>query len=201
MTKINKSIAIFLMGFFLALAAVNCGTSSEIVTTSPPTSVYELEVPAYVGGGSTVPETTTTTTTVVVTTIPPITTVPYKVSTTTTRKPTTTTTIKPKPVPPTTVQTDVEEMVAPVVQSGVGSFLECVKQHESRGNYSAVNPSSGAGGAYQFLPNTWNNTARHIGRGDLVGLPPQNADPATQDMMALALLNWYGRSPWNGSGC
>ena len=26
---------------------------------------------------------------------------------------------------------------------------------ESGGNYSALNPSSGAGGAYQILPSTW----------------------------------------------
>ena len=78
----------------------------------------------------------------------------------------------------------------------VGGFLECVKQRESRGDYTAVNSSSGAGGAYQFLQSTWNNTANHIGRPDLVGLHPSSADPATQDMMAQALLSWQGTSPW-----
>ena len=31
---------------------------------------------------------------------------------------------------------------------------------ESGGNYSAVNPSSGAGGAYQILPSTWDLVRR-----------------------------------------
>jgi len=78
-------------------------------------------------------------------------------------------------------------------------FLECVKQRESGGDYGAVNPSSGAGGAYQFLQNTWNNTASHAGRGDLVGLPPQYASPYDQDFLAAHLLMWYGRSPWSYS--
>ncbi len=36
-----------------------------------------------------------------------------------------------------------------------GSFQSCVIQAESGGNPAAVNPSSGAGGLYQFLPSTW----------------------------------------------
>ena len=78
-------------------------------------------------------------------------------------------------------------------------FLECVKDRESGGDYGAVNPSSGAGGAYQFLRNTWNNTASHAGRGDLVGLPAQYASPYDQDFIAAHLLQWYGRSPWGYS--
>jgi hypothetical protein len=78
-------------------------------------------------------------------------------------------------------------------------FLECVKNRESRGDYGAVNPSSGAGGAYQFLRNTWNNTASHAGRHDLVGLPAQYATPYDQDFIAAHLLQWYGRSPWSYS--
>lgn len=78
-------------------------------------------------------------------------------------------------------------------------FLECVKNRESGGDYTIVNPSSGAGGAYQFLQNTWNNTASHAGRGDLVGLPPQYASAYDQDFLAAHLLMWYGRSPWSYS--
>ena len=74
-------------------------------------------------------------------------------------------------------------------------------QRESRGNYQAVNPSSGAGGAYQFLQSTWNNTARHAGRHDLVGIHPSNVAPGDQDAMAAHLLSWYGPSPWAGPGC
>jgi len=44
---------------------------------------------------------------------------------------------------------------------------------ESGGNYSAVNSTTGAGGAYQIMPSTW---AAYGGTG-----LPQNAPPAVQD--------------------
>jgi muramidase (phage lysozyme) len=75
-----------------------------------------------------------------------------------------------------------------------------VRNRESHGNYSAVNRSSGAAGAYQLLPSTWANTARHMGRGDLAGVRPNLASPATQDAVAAALLHWQGRAPW-GYAC
>ena len=43
---------------------------------------------------------------------------------------------------------------------------------ESGGNWDAVNPSSGAGGAYQILPSTWE---LYGGEGD-----PEDASPAQQ---------------------
>ena len=49
-------------------------------------------------------------------------------------------------------------------------------QCESGGNYSAVNSSSGAGGAYQILPSTWQ---AYGGQG-----LPQNAPKAEQDRIA-----------------
>ena len=38
-----------------------------------------------------------------------------------------------------------------------GDTMACIRAHESdsAGGYSAVNSSSGAGGAYQALPSTW----------------------------------------------
>lgn len=48
------------------------------------------------------------------------------------------------PAPPTTVST-----------SGMSAFEACVISRESGGNPRAVNPSSGAGGLFQFLPSTW----------------------------------------------
>jgi hypothetical protein len=124
------------------------------------------------------------------TTAPPPTTVPAPPPTTAPPVTSPPTTAPPAPAPP-----------AATGGGGVGSFLECVKQRESRGNYQAVNPSSGAGGAYQFLQGTWNNTASHAGRGDLIGVHPSQASPADQDAMAVHLLNWYGPSPWAGPGC
>lgn len=59
---------------------------------------------------------------------------------------------------------------------------------ESHGNYGAVNPSSGAGGAYQILPSTWQAMG---GRG-----LPQNASPAEQDRVAAKVWRVQGRSAW-----
>ena len=84
--------------------------------------------------------------------------------------------------------------------TGTNGFLQCVKQRESRGNYGAVNSSSGAAGAYQFMPGTWNATARHAGRPDLVGRNPATVSPADQDAMAMHLYQWQGSAPWGG-GC
>lgn len=78
-------------------------------------------------------------------------------------------------------------------------FLACVRQTESGGDYTAVNPS-GAGGAYQIMPTTWNNTAQHIGRPDLVGIAPQYATPSDQDLVAAGLLEWQGPGEWP-DGC
>lgn len=99
----------------------------------------------------------------------------------------------PAPKPKTTVTTNTGG-------GNVGGFLACVRNRESRGNYGAVNGSSGAAGAYQFMPQTWNNTARHAGRPDLVGMNPSSASAADQDAMAQHLLSWQGTAPWGG-GC
>jgi hypothetical protein len=78
-------------------------------------------------------------------------------------------------------------------------FLSCVRQRESGGNYSVVNPSGPYLGAYQFLQATWNVTASHAGRGDLVGLPANLASAYDQDEMAWTLYQWQGTGPWGGS--
>jgi septal ring factor EnvC (AmiA/AmiB activator) len=59
---------------------------------------------------------------------------------------------------------------------------------ESGGNYSALNPSSGAGGAYQILPSTWE---LYGGRGE-----PQNASKAEQDRIAAEIWADSGSSAW-----
>lgn len=89
---------------------------------------------------------------------------------------------------------------APSSGAAGGGFLACVRHRESRGDYGAVNGSSGAAGAYQFLPGTWNNTARHAGRPDLVGVNPAAASASDQDAMANHLVSWVGTSPWAGQG-
>jgi predicted nucleic acid-binding Zn-ribbon protein len=59
---------------------------------------------------------------------------------------------------------------------------------ESGGNYGAVNPASGAGGAYQILPSTWE---LYGGQGE-----PQNAPKAEQDRIAGEIWADSGPSAW-----
>jgi muramidase (phage lysozyme) len=85
--------------------------------------------------------------------------------------------------------------------SNPGDFLSCVRNRESGGNYAVYNQGgSGAAGAYQFLPGTWNSIAASVGRTDLVGVDPAQASPADQDAMAQALYAQQGSAPWGG-GC
>ena len=76
-----------------------------------------------------------------------------------------------------------------------GSFQACVIAHESGGNPTAVNPSSGAGGLYQFLPSTW------AGLG--LGYPggAQTAPPSVQTEGFFKLYAEAGPAPWAGDGC
>jgi septal ring factor EnvC (AmiA/AmiB activator) len=63
---------------------------------------------------------------------------------------------------------------------------------ESGGNYSAVNPSSGAGGAYQILPTTW---SLYGGSG-----APQDAPKEEQDRIAAEIWADSGGSAWVCAG-
>jgi hypothetical protein len=63
---------------------------------------------------------------------------------------------------------------------------------ESGGNYGAVNPSSGAGGAYQILPSTWD---LYGGQGD-----PENATKAEQDQIAGEIWADSGPAAWVCAG-
>jgi nucleoid-associated protein YgaU len=75
------------------------------------------------------------------------------------------------------------------VQAGApGSFQACVIARESGGNARAVNPTSGAGGLYQFLPSTW----AALGHSGL----PQNASVAEQNQAFQQAYAQSGTSPW-----
>ncbi len=76
-------------------------------------------------------------------------------------------------------------------------FLVCTRMRESAGQYDAVSPS-GYYGAYQFLRSTWDSTAVHAGRRNLVGELPSRASQFDQDEMAWALYQWQGKGPWGG---
>jgi peptidoglycan hydrolase-like protein with peptidoglycan-binding domain len=73
--------------------------------------------------------------------------------------------------------------------SGGGySIPSGIVQCESGGNYGAVNSSSGAGGAYQILPSTWQ---AYGGQG-----LPENAPKAEQDRIAGEIYARQGGSAW-----
>jgi hypothetical protein len=75
-----------------------------------------------------------------------------------------------------------------------GSFQACVIARESGGNPGAVNPSSGAGGLYQFLPSTW----AALGHSGL----PQNASVAEQNQAFQQAYAQSGGAAWSPyDGC
>jgi predicted nucleic acid-binding Zn-ribbon protein len=78
--------------------------------------------------------------------------------------------------------------------AGTGNWAipEAIVMCESGGNYQALNPSSGAGGAYQILPSTW-----HLYGGK--GLPHQ-ASPAEQDAIAAQIWADSGPGAWVCAG-
>jgi peptidoglycan hydrolase CwlO-like protein len=63
---------------------------------------------------------------------------------------------------------------------------------ESGGDYGALNPSSGAGGAYQILPSTW---SLYGGEGE-----PQDAPKEEQDRIAAEIWADSGGSAWVCAG-
>jgi septal ring factor EnvC (AmiA/AmiB activator) len=63
---------------------------------------------------------------------------------------------------------------------------------ESGGNYGALNPASGAGGAYQILPSTW---SLYGGQG-----APQDASKAEQDRIAAEIWADSGPGAWVCAG-
>lgn len=83
---------------------------------------------------------------------------------------------------------------AAVSYTGGGSFQQCVIARESGGNPSAVNPSSGAGGLYGFLPSTW----------AALGFPglPENASVAMQNAAFAKEYAASGTAAWQPyDGC
>src|ERR687898_656867 len=69
-----------------------------------------------------------------------------------------------------------EQEGAPLYEGGPYAIPTYIVMCESGGNYRALNPSSGAGGAYQILPSTW----RAYGGQGL----PHQAPQAEQDRIA-----------------
>jgi transglycosylase-like protein len=78
---------------------------------------------------------------------------------------------------------------SPAYLGGPYSIPTYIVMCESGGNYHALNPSSGAGGAYQILPSTW---AAYGGQG-----APQDAPKAEQDRIAAEIWRDSGPSAWS----
>ena len=76
--------------------------------------------------------------------------------------------------------------------NGDWAIPEAIVMCESGGNYGALNPSSGAGGAYQILPSTW---ALYGGKGK-----PHEASPAEQDAIAAQIWADSGPGAWVCAG-
>jgi nucleoid-associated protein YgaU len=75
-----------------------------------------------------------------------------------------------------------------------GSYQSCVIAAESGGNPSAVNPSTGAGGLYGFMPSTW----RSLGYSGL----PQDAPVSVQNEAFAKEYARSGSSAWSPyDGC
>ncbi len=71
---------------------------------------------------------------------------------------------------------------------GDWAIPQAIVMCESGGNYSALNPSSGAGGAYQILPSTWK---LYGGKG-----LPHQASKTEQDRIAALIWRDSGPSAW-----
>jgi septal ring factor EnvC (AmiA/AmiB activator) len=91
-----------------------------------------------------------------------------------------------------------ERISAQQAQQEVGEWLgdwaipESIVECESGGNWGAVNPSSGAGGAYQILPSTWE---LYGGEGN-----PEDASQAEQSDIAAQIWADSGAAAWVCAG-
>ncbi|UJA20005.1 hypothetical protein HJD18_07110 [Thermoleophilia bacterium SCSIO 60948] len=75
---------------------------------------------------------------------------------------------------------------------GDWAIPESIVMCESGGNFGAVNPDSGAGGAYQIMPETWQG---YGGSGN-----PEDASPAEQSAIAAQIWQDSGSAAWECAG-
>ena len=107
------------------------------------------------------------------------------------------TTERPKPrVSRSAPRTTVARPARPPLPAG-GALLARIRWCESRNNYTAYNPRSGASGAYQYLKSTW---AGYKGYSEARFAPPAIQDErAASDLARLGPRPWYAsRRCWGG---
>ena len=95
-------------------------------------------------------------------------------------------------IPEEEAEEEVVEEVAEPDAFDSWAIPEAIVMCESGGNFSSLNPSSGAGGAYQILPSTW----RLYGGEGL----PNEASPAEQHRIAAMIWADSGPSAWVCAG-
>ena len=81
------------------------------------------------------------------------------------------------------------------------SLSDLVKHFESSGDYGVVNPKSGAGGAYQFVPSTWRQYGSQLGVDTSAYPTAQSAPPEVQDAVFQQAVAKRGLSDWTCPGC
>jgi hypothetical protein len=106
---------------------------------------------------------------------------------------TTTTTTATAVIPEVTTTT---QSVAPLSETNGNSIWGCIIHNESRGDPTAVNSTSGAGGLFQFLPSSW----IAYGGGKYASLP-EDATVSEQWNIAIYAQSKSGWYPWRGDGC
>jgi hypothetical protein len=81
------------------------------------------------------------------------------------------------------------------------SLADLVKHFESSGDYTAVNPKSGAAGAYQFVPSTWRQYGSQLGIDTSAYPTASAAPPAVQDAVFEQAVTKRGLGDWTCPGC
>jgi hypothetical protein len=87
------------------------------------------------------------------------------------------------------------------MQMSFSSLSQLVQNYESGGDYTAVNPTSGASGAYQFLDSTWGGYAPQAGVSTILYPTAASAPPAVQDQVFATMVNQRGLADYTCSGC
>ena len=83
------------------------------------------------------------------------------------------------------------------------SLAQLVQHYETGGSvdpYTAVNPTSGASGAYQFVPSTWTQYSQQAGFGGQYATAA-DAPPAVQDAVFAQAVKSRGLQDWTCPGC